>query len=77
LAQIAHGQRVFKLLHYLHENLPFGRVGASGMGAYRDGYRTFSRRKSVLRQATFNASALIRRPYGRFIERLIALLMRN
>jgi coniferyl-aldehyde dehydrogenase len=67
------------LLHYLQEDLPFGGIGASGMGAYhgRDGFRTFSHRKSVLRQARFNSSALIRPPYGKFIERMIALLMRN
>jgi coniferyl-aldehyde dehydrogenase len=67
------------LLHYLQEDLPFGGIGASGMGAYhgRDGFLTFSHRKSVLRQSRFNSSALIRPPYGKFIERMIALLMRS
>jgi coniferyl-aldehyde dehydrogenase len=67
------------LLHYLQEDLPFGGIGPSGMGAYhgRDGFLTFSHRKSVLRQARFNSSALIRPPYGKFIERVIALLMRS
>jgi len=35
--------------HVLHENLPFGGVGPSGMGAYhgRDGFLNFSHKKSV------------------------------
>jgi coniferyl-aldehyde dehydrogenase len=66
------------LLHYLQEDLPFGGVGASGMGAYhgRDGFRTFSHRKPVFRQARLNTTGLIRPPYGRLVERMIAALMR-
>lgn len=66
------------LLHYLQEDLPFGGVGASGMGAYhgRDGFRTFSHQKSVFRQARLNTSRLIRPPYGRLVERMISVLMR-
>ncbi|MCC8937079.1 coniferyl aldehyde dehydrogenase [Bradyrhizobium sp. Arg68] len=39
--------------HYLQENLPFGGVGASGMGAYhgRDGFIEFSHTRAVLLQA--------------------------
>jgi coniferyl-aldehyde dehydrogenase len=66
------------LLHYLQEDLPFGGVGASGMGAYhgRDGFRTFSHRKPVFRQARLNTAGLIRPPYGKLVERMIAALMR-
>jgi coniferyl-aldehyde dehydrogenase len=66
------------LLHYLQEDLPFGGVGASGIGAYhgRDGFRTFSHQKSVFRQAKLNMAGLLRPPYGRLAERLIAALMR-
>jgi coniferyl-aldehyde dehydrogenase len=66
------------MLHYLQEDLPFGGVGASGMGAYhgREGFRTFSHSKPVLRQARFNATDLIRPPYGKLVERMIAALMR-
>lgn len=66
------------LLHYAQEDLPFGGVGPSGMGAYhgRDGFLTFSHRKSVIRQARFNSSGLIQPPYGRLFERIIAGLMR-
>lgn len=66
------------LLHYVPEDLPFGGVGPSGMGAYHghDGFRTFSHQKAVLRQARFNSSGLIRPPYGKLVERMIAMLMR-
>jgi coniferyl-aldehyde dehydrogenase len=66
------------MLHYLQEDLPFGGVGPSGMGAYhgREGFLTFSHQKPVLRQARFNSSRLLQPPYGRLIERMIAALMR-
>jgi coniferyl-aldehyde dehydrogenase len=48
------------------------------MGAYHggDGFRTFSHRKPVFRQARLNTAGLIRPPYGRLVERLMAALMR-
>jgi coniferyl-aldehyde dehydrogenase len=60
------------------ENLPFGGVGASGMGAYHGerGFLTFSKEKAVFRQARFNGVALFRPPYGRRFEAMIALLKR-
>jgi coniferyl-aldehyde dehydrogenase len=60
------------------ENMPFGGVGASGMGAYHGerGFLTFSKEKAVLHQARFNGVALFRPPYGRRFEALIALLKR-
>jgi coniferyl-aldehyde dehydrogenase len=66
------------LLHYLQEDLPFGGVGSSGMGAYHgvEGFRTFSHQKPVFRQARLNMAGLLRPPYGRLAERLIAALMR-
>jgi coniferyl-aldehyde dehydrogenase len=66
------------MLHYLQEDLPFGGVGPSGMGVYhgREGFRTFSHAKPVLRQARFNATAVVRPPYGKLIERMLATLMR-
>jgi coniferyl-aldehyde dehydrogenase len=66
------------LLHYFQEDLPFGGVGASGMDAYhgREGFRTFSHQKPVFRQAKFSATRLIRPPYGKLVERMIAVLMR-
>lgn len=64
------------LLHYLQEDLPFGGVGPSGMGAYhgREGFQTFSHRKAVFQQAAINGGDLLRPPYGSRVERIIGLL---
>ena len=64
--------------HVCQENLPFGGVGASGMGAYHGehGFRTFTNEKAVLHQATLNGFGLFRPPYGRRFETIISLLKR-
>jgi coniferyl-aldehyde dehydrogenase len=64
--------------HVAQENLPFGGVGASGMGAYHGeyGFRAFSKERAVLHQAAFNGITLFRPPYGRRFATLIALLKR-
>ncbi len=64
--------------HFAQENLPFGGVGASGMGAYHgeQGFRTFSKDKPVFHQTGVNAFGLFRPPYGRPFETLVALLKR-
>ena len=58
------------------EDLPFGGVGQSGIGAYHgpEGFETFSHKKAVLAQSRFNAAGLIAPPYGPKIERLLKLL---
>ncbi|MBL6815053.1 MAG: coniferyl aldehyde dehydrogenase [Pseudomonadales bacterium] len=63
------------VMHVAQENLPFGGVGPSGMGAYHgeDGFRTFSHAKAVFKQATFNPAEKLglRPPYG---DKLMNLL---
>jgi coniferyl-aldehyde dehydrogenase len=64
--------------HVSQEYLPFGGVGASGMGAYHGerGFLTFTQEKAVLHQSRFNGVALLRPPYGRRFETMLALLKR-
>jgi coniferyl-aldehyde dehydrogenase len=64
--------------HVAQDNLPFGGVGPSGYGAYHgeQGFRTFSKHKPVLHQARFNGLTLLRPPYGRRFETMVALLKR-
>lgn len=64
--------------HVSQEYLPFGGVGASGMGAYHGerGFLTFTKEKAVLHQARVNGIALFRPPYGRRFEAVLALLKR-
>jgi acyl-CoA reductase-like NAD-dependent aldehyde dehydrogenase len=54
------------LAHISVEDLPFGGVGPSGMGAYHGeaGFLTFTHQKSVLQQARFNLVSLLNPPYG-------------
>ena len=66
------------ILHIAQDALPFGGVGASGMGHYhgREGFLTFSKAKSVFRQPRINAIGLFNPPFGRRFDRLIRLLIR-
>jgi coniferyl-aldehyde dehydrogenase len=56
------------VMHVAQEDLPFGGVGPSGMGAYHgfDGFRTFSHAKSIFVQSKLNVAELagLRPPYG-------------
>ena len=56
------------IFHVSMEELPFGGIGPSGMGAYhgRDGFRTFSHARAVFKQAKFDVAKLagIKPPYG-------------
>jgi len=65
------------LLHLASDDLPFGGVGASGMGAYhgRDGFNTFSMNKPIFRQARWNGRKLLSPPYGNTFERLIRFML--
>jgi acyl-CoA reductase-like NAD-dependent aldehyde dehydrogenase len=66
------------LLHCVQEELPFGGVGTSGMGAYHGeaGFRTFSHARSVFRQARFNGAGMTKAPYGGRMNRLLSMLLR-
>ena len=66
------------LFHVGQHDLPFGGVGASGMGHYhgREGFETFSKLRPVFYQARFSALKFIGPPYGKFADRLLAFLTR-
>ena len=57
------------VFHVSMEELPFGGVGPSGMGAYHghEGFKTFSHAKSVYRQPKINVAKLggLMPPYGK------------
>ncbi|MEX3900397.1 coniferyl aldehyde dehydrogenase [Paraburkholderia sp. BR10954] len=79
LETIAGGMAVNETLMQLAcESLPFGGVGASGMGAYHgyEGFVAFSKMKPVLMQARLNARGLISPPYGRRVNALLKLMMK-
>jgi coniferyl-aldehyde dehydrogenase len=66
------------LLHIAQDSMPFGGVGASGMGHYhgRWGFDTFSKLKPVFRQSRFNAVGLFAPPYRPLARRLLAAMKR-
>lgn len=61
------------LLHVAQQDLPFGGVGASGMGHYHgyEGFLTFSHAKAVFSKSRFNAAKFIYPPYGGWLQKLI------
>ncbi|RAP57122.1 coniferyl aldehyde dehydrogenase [Oleiagrimonas sp. MCCC 1A03011] len=67
------------LYHVAQHHLPFGGVGASGLGAYHGeaGFRTFSKMLPVFRQARLNGVGLLNPPYGARFRRMLDLLLRR
>jgi coniferyl-aldehyde dehydrogenase len=65
------------LMHILVDDLPFGGIGASGMGAYHGaaGFETFSHRKGVFVQGRFNAARFIRPPFGWISKAMVKMLI--
>ncbi len=68
-------------MHFLSEELPFGGVGASGMGAYHGehGFLRFSHARSVFYQTQLDLAGLIglRPPYGARAQRVLRWLIRR
>jgi coniferyl-aldehyde dehydrogenase len=69
------------VFHVSMEDLPFGGVGPSGMGAYhgRDGFRTFSHARAVFKQAKLDVAKLagIKPPYGSATMKAVARQMKS
>ena len=66
------------LLHVACDDLPFGGVGPSGMGAYhgKEGFKTFSHMKPVLMQSRWNLRAIVRPPYGLRVKAVVRMFLR-
>ncbi len=67
------------IYHLPQNNLPFGGVGDSGMGAYHgyDGFMNFSKKKAVFIQRRIAATMLLRPPYGKLFSLVVGTLLRN
>ena len=65
------------MLHAAVEDLPFGGVGASGIGAYHGeaGFRTFSHARSVLEQGRIAFNKAAWPPFGTRIECITRFLI--
>jgi len=66
------------LFHVGHTGLPFGGIGASGMGRYHGvhGFRTFSNAMGVLKQRRWSPLAALRPPYTERTRSLLRFLIR-
>lgn len=66
------------LMHYAQDDLPFGGVGPSGIGAYHgiEGFRALSHAKGVYTQGRWNAADLLRAPFGRMADTVLNLVLR-
>jgi coniferyl-aldehyde dehydrogenase len=69
------------VMHIMQEELPFGGVGPSGMGAYHGfkGFQTFSHAKSIYRQPKINIAKLggMLPPYGKATESTIKMQLKK
>jgi acyl-CoA reductase-like NAD-dependent aldehyde dehydrogenase len=65
------------ILHVVQEDMPFGGVGASGMGHYHghEGFLQLSKVKPIFHQSRFAGTSLFNPPYGRFIETMLKLIL--
>lgn len=66
--------------HAIQHNLPFGGVGASGIGAYhgRSGFERFSHMKPVLFQSRLTkAGALLQPPFGAMAAWVLGFMLHN
>ena len=61
------------LVHFAQQKLPFGGIGASGMGSYHgyQGFVTMSHMKSVYYQSRLNGNNLVRAPFTKIKKKLI------
>ena len=67
------------LVHIAQDNLPFGGVGASGLGHYHGqfGFDAMSKLKPVFRQSRINALGLLAPPYGGLVARMLRVMLRR
>ncbi len=64
--------------HIAQDDLPFGGVGESGIGAYHgiEGFRTLSHAKGIYEQGRWNGMDLLHAPFTKNSERLISFFLR-
>ncbi|MBP8005437.1 MAG: coniferyl aldehyde dehydrogenase [Acinetobacter sp.] len=65
------------IIHVAQDDLPFGGVGPSGMGAYHgvEGFRSMSHAKGVFDQGRWNLPSFLHAPFGKFMEFALAITL--
>lgn len=66
------------LMHYAQDDLPFGGVGMSGMGAYHghEGFKSLSHAKGVFEQSRWNFARILHPPFNRTTDIVIRYFQR-
>lgn len=66
------------IIHLATSNMGFGGVGGSGMGSYhgRDGFNTFSHRKSIVDKKTWLDLPMRYQPYSGLMDRMIRMFLK-
>lgn len=66
------------IIHLATSNMGFGGVGGSGMGSYhgRDGFNTFSHRKSIVDKKTWLDLPMRYQPYSGFMDKTIRMFLK-
>lgn len=61
------------LMHVAQEDLPFGGIGASGMGSYhgREGFLTFSHARGIFSKQRFNSGKFVYAPHGTAMHKMV------
>ena len=67
------------MYHVGQAGLPFGGVGASGIGRYHgfDGFETFSHKKGVYQQPRWSPLGLLKPPYDALARKAVTFLLRH
>ncbi len=67
------------LIHPGQHDLPFGGVGASGMGHYHgyEGFVTFSKLRPVFYQAGFSTLKFLAPPYGKLANNMLNIILKR
>ncbi|WP_163937933.1 coniferyl aldehyde dehydrogenase [Paraferrimonas sp. SM1919] len=61
------------VVHVAADDAPFGGIGPSGMGHYHghEGFQTFSKAKTVLKQGRFNSTRFVYPPYDTWLQKML------
>ncbi|WP_166266583.1 coniferyl aldehyde dehydrogenase [Marinobacter caseinilyticus] len=61
------------LMHVAQDDLPFGGVGASGMGHYhgKEGFLTFSHARAIFSKQRFNSGKFVYAPHGTAMHKMV------
>lgn len=65
------------IMHVAQDDLPFGGVGASGIGAYHgiEGFKRLSHAKGIYAPRRWNVLKLFRPPFGTLVDRILNVML--